>query len=572
MFSQPPLLTTPKGTNRAEDDTVTTKTPSSTATTPIIITKDEPTASLSKRPPRNMNTDSTLLHEKTTFRHSLASQYSSTSASGSSHSQRYSVGSAESLGQQHYDINLMDNNNNNPMRRWSAESNGSDHVSSQQSTSSPTASSFSSLPPSSRFLLSGATSSEAFREQELSRFYPTTTSSTLRHIKALSDPFVNMPSVAASSGTPPSFTEKNNHTKKMMTHSTNSSTSTSSSSFQSNEWIGVDPWCMSVKSALEKAICKNWIYKYEQPTFTFARAWKRRYVILVDKIVYIFKSNKSTHPAREHFILTEDTLVFVSEEFKKGYVVEIRKPLCKWYLRCESASQMKHWLESMKKIVACVKVGHSGKLSSSMLANLQLTDDYQLLSSSTLNPSSTSPRNSIVIEQQPISPTTMASPSIHKNKTTKYRLSAIYHRTAAADALNGTTSSSSSSTPTTTTHNKKNNDDIFPYPPQWWKYYQQQYPTLQRSENRRASAQVTKTTTEVMSQDKSLKRQSLAEIPHWQSLLPPQRPVPLSTPPPPPPTTTTTSSSSTSLPTNLQPSISTSSTKQPSLAPVSEDT
>ena len=132
MFSQPSVLTPVKGTNRAEHETVTT------ASAPIIVTKDEPTmtttpSSLCRRPPRNTNnTNSTLLHEKSTFRHSLASQYSSTSASGSSHSQRYSVGSAESLGQQQYDTNLMDNNNNNPMRRWSAESNGSDHVSSQR--------------------------------------------------------------------------------------------------------------------------------------------------------------------------------------------------------------------------------------------------------------------------------------------------------------------------------------------------------------------------------------------------------------------------------------------------------
>ncbi|KAI9499035.1 hypothetical protein BDB00DRAFT_924816 [Zychaea mexicana] len=573
MFS-PPLLTV-KG-NQAEQDTVaaTAITTTATATTPIMVTKDEAaTPSSLCRRPIILNT-----HDKTTFRHSLASQYSSTSASGSSHSQRYSVGSADSLG--HVDpatgATMMDYNstNNNPMRRWSAESSGSDHVSSQP-PSSPTGTSFSSLPPSSRFLLSGATSSEAFREQELSRFYPTTTS-TLRHIKALSDPFVVMPSVAAASAAAGPTNDLNNHHYKSSV--TNNNKINHSTSTRSSEPIAatttttttrtlVDPWCMSVKAALENAIYSNYLHKYETPSFAFARSWKRRYVVLVDRIVYVFKSSKSTNPAREHFILTDDTLVFVSEEFQKSYVVEIRKPLCKWYLRCESASQMKFWLEAMKKIVACAKLGHTGSLSAGMLANLKLTDDFRLLTltqqpqpppplppSSQQRSLSTSPRNSTLVDQQ-------QQPHIKMTKA-KHR-SAIYHRAAAAEALAGITG-----TATTLANGSSgggNSNETLPQPPQWWKQYYQQPQQQQQQQpseniNRRASAQVATTTTEALSQDKSLKRQSLAEIPHWQSLLPPQRPVPQSTPPPPP---------------TPQPSLSTSSSharqQQTILAPVSED-
>ena len=142
----------------------------------------------------------------------------------------------------------------------------------------------------------------------------------------------------------------------------------------------IDPWCVSVKFAFENSINSDWLHKYEQPTkFGFGRSWKRRLFILVDRTVFIFKSTKATNPAREHFQLTEDTFVFVTEEFKKGYIIELRKPLSKWYIRCDSVTQMRSWLESMKKIVACIKIGYSGLLSTSVLSSIKLTDDYRIL-------------------------------------------------------------------------------------------------------------------------------------------------------------------------------------------------
>jgi hypothetical protein len=121
------------------------------------------------------------------------------------------------------------------------------------------------------------------------------------------------------------------------------------------------------------------MYKHETPAFAFARSWKRRLFILIDQVVLVYKAAKSTSPAREHFILTEDTCVFVTEEFKKGYVIEMRKPFCKWYIRCDSLSQMRTWLESMKKIVACIKIGYTGDLTTELLSTVTLTDDYRIL-------------------------------------------------------------------------------------------------------------------------------------------------------------------------------------------------
>ncbi|GAA5801665.1 hypothetical protein HPULCUR_007114 [Helicostylum pulchrum] len=202
---------------------------------------------------------------------------------------------------------------------------------------------------SSRYLLSSPPSTENFRSRVLNRFI---SSSSSRHQKSLSE--YSFDSIVNNSLLP--IEAKNCDT------------------------VIIDPWCMSVKYALEHAINSDWLHKYEQPsTFGFGRSWKRRLFVLVDRIVYIFKTSKSTNPAREHFLLTDDTFVFVTEEFKKGFIIELRKPLCKWYIRCESVNQMRQWLESMKKIVACIKIGYDGVLSSPILSSIRLTDDYRIL-------------------------------------------------------------------------------------------------------------------------------------------------------------------------------------------------
>ncbi|OBZ81950.1 hypothetical protein A0J61_09999 [Choanephora cucurbitarum] len=198
----------------------------------------------------------------------------------------------------------------------------------------------SSLSPSSRYLLSGFSTSENLRNKVLSRFYPSSSSSQ-RHQKSLSDPYI---------------------------HTTMEDTINS-----------IEPWCMSAKTALESCMLSGWMQKYETPTFAFSRSWKPRMFVLLDRILFVFKSNKLTNPAREYFVLTEDTFVFVTEEFKKGYVIELRKPLCKWFIRCESIDQMKQWLEAMKKIVACIKIGYDGLLNEAILKSITLTDDYRIL-------------------------------------------------------------------------------------------------------------------------------------------------------------------------------------------------
>lgn len=304
--------------------------------------------------------------------------------------------------------------------------------------SSPT--SYTSLPPSSRFLLSGATSSEDFREQELSRFYPS-----------------SMASMVAST--------------------TTASLATMADDIQ----------CTSLRTALENASCHGWLCKRETPSFAFARSWKKRYITLTDRILYVFKSDKVTAPAREHFLLTDDTLVFVSEEFKRShFVLEIRKPLCKWYLRFDSATELKKWLEAMK-IVITMSSKHT-----TMSHGLQQEHDT----------------------------------------TTRGRK----HRSAIVETLlprpppwwrhyEDNRRSSSPPVPITTTSMTNNHDTC---------------PTTTHTTTDTTNTITTTTITTSSSSSSAsttpptIKRQSLAQIPDWEKTLPPPMPPPQSSPPPAP--------------------------------------
>ncbi|KAG1122632.1 hypothetical protein G6F42_011297 [Rhizopus arrhizus] len=369
-------------------------------TTPFLypITEDPPIK-------QYINMDFPLtIDDKEVFRLSIASQSSTTTTSASTSSQRLSVASS---------------------------SNEDD---AQVAYCPPNSlATTSSLSPSSRYLLSGYSTSENLRNRVLSRFYPSSTSSTSsssRHQKSLSDPFI-------ATTVMPSLSSLDLGTESITNH--------------------VDPWCMSVRLAADTCIVSDWLYKYEQPTFAFSRSWKRRLFILVDRIVYNFKSSKSTTPAKEHFVLTDDTFVFVTEEFKKGFIIELRKPLCKWYIRCESVNQMRCWLEAMKKIVACIKIGYDGLLNNSILASVKLTDDYRILI-----------------------PSKVAA--IQLDRKQHYR----------------------QSLPVSMTFNNNNKDILH----------------NRKRPHSSSSATITKS------------RQSLAEIPDWESILPPQLPPPKSRPPP----------------------------------------
>ncbi|KAI9360299.1 hypothetical protein BD770DRAFT_385263 [Pilaira anomala] len=302
--------------------------------------------------------------------------------------------------------------------------------------------------PASRCLLSSPSSTENFRNKVLNRF--SSSSSSNRHQKSLSE--CSFDSIIQNSNLLPGPTLP--------------------AQVQVQAIDRIDPWCMSVKYAIENAISTDWLYKHEQPsTFGFGRTWKRRLFILVDRIVFIFKTSKATNPAKEHFLLTQDTFVFVTEEFKKGFIIELRKPGCKWYIRCESVNQMRLWLEFMKKIVACIKIGYDGVLSNSILSSITLTDDYRIL---------------------------IPTVNEHTKRINRQSLpTKVFHIKKSA------------TTTTTTSHSFIPSSSASYSSPSLLSSFPQ--------------------------------RQSLAEIPDWETTLPPQLPPPRSKPPPVPPSLPTVS-------------------------------
>lgn len=401
-------------------------------TTPFLypIAQDPPI----KQQQLNMYLPVTM-DDKEAFRLSVASQSSTTTTSASTSSQRLSV--ASSSNEDDTQVAYC----NVPLWLEMFDTSGINVYLSPLPLGPPNSSAAaatSSLSPSSRYLLSGYSTSENLRNRVLSRFYPSSFSSSSsassnRHQKSLSDPFI-------ATTVMPSLSLLDLGTESITNH--------------------IDPWCMSVKLAIDTCIVSDWLCKYEQPTFAFSRSWKRRLFVLVDRIVYNFKSSKSTTPAKEHFVLTDDTFVFVTEEFKRGFIIELRKPLCKWFIRCESVNQMRSWLEAMKKIVACIKIGYDGLLNSSILASVKLTDDYRILI-----------------------PSKVAAMQLDKKQ--HYR----------------------QSLPVSMTFNSNNNHDILPH-------------------NRKRPHSSSSTLAAAKH------RQSLAEIPDWESILPPQLPPPKSRPPP----------------------------------------
>lgn len=314
---------------------------------------------------------------------------------------------------------------------------------------------------SSRYLLDN---NNNLKNKFLSKFnHHQSSSSSHRHQKSLSEP--SSPPLVATMPSTANLEEEEQHV------------------------IEIDPWLMCVKSAMELAIHSDWLQKYEQPTtptFRFGKSWKKRLFILVDRIVFCFKSSKATNPAREHFLLTEDTFVFVTEEFKKGYIIELRKPLTKWFIRCDSVQQLKTWLEAMKKIVACIKIGYDGLLTKMILTSITLTDDYRILIPTKGNAAAATSTSTI--------PSTTL---VDNNKKKLYRTS--------LPASSSTISSSSplSSNVSITRKHSLNSSNTTETPP-----------------------------TRPPSRQQQTKRQSLAEIPDWETTLPPQMPPPRSKPPP----------------------------------------
>lgn len=116
---------------------------------------------------------------------------------------------------------------------------------------------------------------------------------------------------------------------------------------------------INVQLILQQATCKGWLMKHTAPTFSFIRNSKKRYIVLVDRMLYSFKS-EAPDTYKEFFEITRNTHAFATDKFTgELYCIEIKKmgldDSNSWYLQADDAASMKMWLDTIKRTIAWIQ-------------------------------------------------------------------------------------------------------------------------------------------------------------------------------------------------------------------------
>ena len=136
---------------------------------------------------------------------------------------------------------------------------------------------------------------------------------------------------------------------------------------------------VNITAVWQNCTMRGWMAKHIPPSYSFTKTKKQRYVILADRMLYTFKTDKPTAHYREFFQLTKDTSVFVTD-FIAGamFCIEVTKMAGEkksWYLQCQSADHMKLWLDRLKKTVAWLRDVGEGVVTNRDLAKIQTEHD-----------------------------------------------------------------------------------------------------------------------------------------------------------------------------------------------------
>lgn len=158
-----------------------------------------------------------------------------------------------------------------------------------------------------------------------------------------------------------------------------------------------------VRIILQQAILTGWLTKHRAPTFSFMKNIKKRYVVLVDRMLYTFKS-ETAETYREFLELTINTNAFVTDQFSGAlYCIEIKKKGVdeSWFLQADNAETMKIWLDRIKRTISLLREGHPNTITKESLSTIKTEEEeYSLASHSKRNlsissKSSSSDSNSI---------------------------------------------------------------------------------------------------------------------------------------------------------------------------------
>ncbi|KAH8554875.1 hypothetical protein BGW37DRAFT_481522 [Umbelopsis sp. PMI_123] len=104
----------------------------------------------------------------------------------------------------------------------------------------------------------------------------------------------------------------------------------------------------------------GWLNNHIPASFGFSKQWKKRYFVLVDSMLFIYKDDNPNLTWRNFMELSKDTIIFVTNEFgNKLYCIEVRKAGQErsWYLQADGPDDMKIWLNELKGTVRWIKTG-----------------------------------------------------------------------------------------------------------------------------------------------------------------------------------------------------------------------
>jgi hypothetical protein len=146
------------------------------------------------------------------------------------------------------------------------------------------------------------------------------------------------------------------------------------------------PGGVHVDLILEQATCAGWMTKHRAPTFSFMKNIKRRYIVLVDRMLYAFKS-ESPDTYREFFELTKNTHAFVTDQFAgELFCIEIKKmghdDASSWFLQADNAESMKLWLDRIKRTIVMLREDYSSTITKDVLAKATTEEEeYSMIAS-----------------------------------------------------------------------------------------------------------------------------------------------------------------------------------------------
>ncbi|KAI8059381.1 uncharacterized protein B0P05DRAFT_558408 [Gilbertella persicaria] len=162
------------------------------------------------------------------------------------------------------------------------------------------------------------------------------------------------------------------------------------------------PSGIHVNLILQHANCTGWLTKHRAPTFSFIKTIKKRYVVLVDRFLYSFKT-ETPETYREFLELTKNTHAFATDKFTGAlFCIEIKKmgheDSSSWFLQVEDAESMKMWLDKIKRTIALIRADHATTITSRDLSHITTEEqEYSLIAA---RPSiSTSSQSNISLEQ-----------------------------------------------------------------------------------------------------------------------------------------------------------------------------